>query len=83
MLDHLYIRPGPDREGIGSRFVALAKVAPAGWPRPVHVPGNAGARRFYERHGFRVVDFDDDGARNEEHQPDVRYRWRPAEPTIS
>ena len=40
---------------------------------------NTGARRFYERHGFRVVDLDD-GARNEEGQPDVRYRWLPVGP---
>lgn len=41
---------------------------------------NAGARRFYERHGFRPIRFTD-GAANEEKMPDVRYRWeRPAAP---
>ncbi|MYU47846.1 GNAT family N-acetyltransferase, partial [Streptomyces sp. SID7803] len=38
---------------------------------------NAAARAFYERHGFIAVAFDD-GSRNEEKEPDVRYRWSPA-----
>ena len=33
---------------------------------------NAGARRFYERHGFVAVAFGD-GTGNEEGEPDVRY----------
>ena len=33
---------------------------------------NAGARRFYERHGFVAVAFGD-GSANEEGEPDVRY----------
>jgi GNAT superfamily N-acetyltransferase len=36
---------------------------------------NAGARRFYERHGFRAIRFTD-GQDNEEKTPDVRYRWQ-------
>jgi GNAT superfamily N-acetyltransferase len=35
---------------------------------------NTGARRFYERHGFRAIRFTD-GRDNEENMPDVRYRW--------
>jgi GNAT superfamily N-acetyltransferase len=35
---------------------------------------NIGARRFYERNGFRPIRFTD-GAHNEERLPDVRYRW--------
>ncbi len=34
---------------------------------------NLGARRFYERNGFEATEFTD-GADNEEHEPDVRYR---------
>jgi GNAT superfamily N-acetyltransferase len=37
---------------------------------------NEGARRFYERHGCRVVQLTD-GAQNEEREPDVQYEWRP------
>ena len=64
------------------RFVGLAKsLRPAGLELYTFQV-NAGARRFYERHGFRVVDLDD-GARNEEGQPDVRYRWLPVDPSDS
>ena len=76
MLDHLYVRPGRTGMGLGSRFVRLAKTRRPDGLDLYTFQVNAGARRFYERHGFRVVDMDD-GARNEEHQPDVRYRWRP------
>ena len=68
--------------GLGSRFVRLAKTRRPHGLDLYTFQVNAGARRFYERHGFRVVDLDD-GARNEEHQPDVRYRWRPTDATAS
>ena len=74
-LDQLYVAPGHTGRGIGSRLVDLAKARqPAGlqlWTFQV----NDGARRFYERHGFRAVE-QTDGAGNEERQPDVRYAWR-------
>jgi hypothetical protein len=34
---------------------------------------NMNARAFYERIGFRVVDF----GVSEEGEPDMHYRWRP------
>jgi len=37
--------------------------------------GDRGARRFYERHGFRAIHLTD-GRDNEEKMPDVRYRWQ-------
>jgi ribosomal protein S18 acetylase RimI-like enzyme len=37
---------------------------------------NAGARRFYERHGLTAIEFTE-GERNEEKTPDVRYEWKP------
>ena len=38
---------------------------------------NEGARRFYERHGFRLVRLTD-GDGNMEKEPDALYEWRPA-----
>jgi GNAT superfamily N-acetyltransferase len=74
-IEHLYIAPGHTGSGIGSRLITLAKERqPAGlqlWTFQV----NAGARRFYERHGFMAVELTD-GAANEERQPDVRYAWK-------
>jgi GNAT superfamily N-acetyltransferase len=74
-LDQLYVAPGHTGRGIGSRLLGLAKERePTGlqlWTFQV----NDGARRFYERHGFRAVEVTD-GSGNEERQPDVRYAWR-------
>ncbi|MFB6548822.1 GNAT family N-acetyltransferase [Streptomyces sp. NPDC056405] len=75
-LSQLYLAPDWRGRGIGDRFVALAKErGPRGlslWTFQVNTP----AHRFYERHGFRAVEWTD-GARNEEREPDVRYVWRP------
>jgi GNAT superfamily N-acetyltransferase len=73
-VEQLYVRRPWTGRGIGSRLIALAKERrPEGlelWTFQV----NAGARRFYERHGFRAVEMTD-GQANEERQPDVRYVW--------
>lgn len=75
-LDQLYLHPEHRGRGLGDRFVDLAKERrPEGldlWCFQVNAP----ARRFYERHGFHPVEWTD-GTRNEESEPDVRYRWRP------
>lgn len=73
-VEQLYLSPAWTGRGIGSRLVLLAQARrPAGlelWTFQV----NDGARRFYERHGFRAVELTD-GSGNEEAQPDVRYVW--------
>lgn len=74
-LEQLYIAPDRLGEGLGRRFVDLARErSPAGldlWTFQV----NDRARRFYERNGFVAVEFTDGD--NQERQPDVRYAWRP------
>ena len=40
---------------------------------------NVPARRFYERHGLRLIE-QTDGSRNEEQTPDALYEWRSADP---
>jgi len=73
-LDQLYIAPSWTGRRIGSHLVELAKrLRPTGLSLYTFQV-NQRARRFYERHGFEFVD-ENDGARNEEHQPDVRYAW--------
>jgi len=73
-VEQLYVSPGRTGRGLGSSLVRHAQARrPAGlelWTFQV----NVGARRFYERHGFRAVELTD-GAGNEERQPDVRYVW--------
>ena len=75
-ISQLYLAPEWRGHGIGDRLIALAKgVRPRGltlWTFEV----NGAARRFYERHGFTVVDHSA-GADNEEHEPAVRYAWTP------
>lgn len=65
----------PERvgQGIGTRLLLHGLRA---LPRPVQLytfQANTGARRFYERHGFRAIRFAD-GHDNEEHCPDVLYQ---------
>jgi GNAT superfamily N-acetyltransferase len=75
-LEQLYLDPDRRGQGIGDRFVALAKERqPRGlqlWTFQVNEP----ARRFYLRHGFVEVERTD-GAGNEEREPDVRLVWEP------
>jgi len=76
-LDQLYLDPPWRGQGIGDRLVELAKQrCPTGlalWTFQV----NTSAQRFYGRHGFVEVERTD-GHGNEEHEPDVRLVWRPA-----
>ena len=75
-IEHLYVRPGQQSRGIGSRLLELAKECrPQGLSLYVFEP-NLGAIRFYERHGFTTVERSD-GSRNEEKVPDRRMTWRP------
>ncbi len=76
-IDQLSVHPTQVARGIGRRLLmhALATLK-----QPVQLytfQANHHARAFYERHGFHAVAFSD-GAGNEEHCPDVLYRWQPA-----
>ena len=74
-LEHLYVRSGWTSKGIGRELLDVV-INEARLVTPVlrlHTfQCNAGARRFYERHGFAAVAFGD-GADNEEKEPDIRY----------
>lgn len=77
-IDQLHVHPRFQNRGLGAALVQTAKRSPAGsaglqlWT----FQANAGARRFYARHGFAEVEWTD-GQRNEEKTPDVRLEWRP------
>jgi len=73
---HLYVRPEEQDRGVGTALLELAKERrPAGLQLWVF-QRNVGARRFYERHGFTLVELTD-GSGNEEREPDARYVWEP------
>lgn len=74
-LDQLYLLPGHFRRGIGSLLIAKAKERSPERLSLFTFQRNSGARAFYERHGFRLVDLND-GSRNEEGEPDALYAWR-------
>ncbi|WP_203551863.1 GNAT family N-acetyltransferase [Actinospica acidiphila] len=77
MLDHLYLRPDVRRQGIGTLLLdEVRRHSPEGLV--LHVfQQNIGARAFYERHGFTVLDISD-GSRNMENLPDMTLRWTPS-----
>lgn len=71
-VDQLYLSPGYTGQGLGS---SLLRHAHSLLPRPIRLytfQANAGARRFYERHGYQPIAFTS-GSENEEHCPDVLY----------
>ena len=75
-LENLYVDPDAQARSIGSALLDHAKQQrPAGFDFWVFQK-NDGARRFYERHGCRLVELTD-GAGNMEKEPDARYEWRP------
>ncbi|MGN6305160.1 MAG: GNAT family N-acetyltransferase [Mesorhizobium sp.] len=73
-LNLLYLNPEWTGQGIGGRLLEMA-TAGAGETKLYCFQANAGARRFYERHGFRAAAFSA-GSANEEGLPDVLYTRR-------
>ena len=73
-IDQLYVEPTMTGRGIGARLVTLAKRERPEELRLWTFESNAGAQRFYERHGF-VATRRTEGD-NEEGAPDILYVWR-------
>jgi len=74
-ITQMAVDPGRVGMGLGS---ALLSHATESLPLPIRLytfQQNTGARRFYERNGFNVVQFSD-GQDNEEKCPDVLYELR-------
>jgi GNAT superfamily N-acetyltransferase len=76
-LDHLYVDPEAQDAGIGTALLDHAKRLQPGGLELWTFQRNTGARRFYERHGFALVERTD-GSGNMEREPDARYAWRPS-----
>ena len=71
-VNQMAVDPVLVNQGIGTLLLARAKRTLALPIRLYTFQANAGARRFYERHGFVPIAFTD-GRANEEHCPDVLY----------
>jgi GNAT superfamily N-acetyltransferase len=77
LLEHLYVHPEAQNHGVGATLLTVAKEERRpGALRLWVFQKNAGARRFYERHGFALVRLTD-GRGNEEREPDALYQWQP------
>ena len=74
VLEHLYVSPHLQGQGLGTLLLAAAKMASPRGLRLHVFQRNLSARRFYERRGFRLVELRD-GSSNEEGEPDAVYQW--------
>jgi len=73
-LDHLYIDPGAQSRGFGTMLLQHVKTLRPQGLRLWVFQKNLGARRFYERHDFRLEKLTD-GSSNMEREPDALYSW--------
>jgi ribosomal protein S18 acetylase RimI-like enzyme len=81
VLEKLYVDPDAQNRGVGSALLDQAKaLRPHGFVLWVFQE-NTGARRLYERHGFRVAALRfGSAADNMEGEPDALYAWTPLSP---
>ena len=73
-LDHLYVDADSQSRGFGSMLLEHVKGLQPQGTRLWVFQKNAGARRFYERHDFRLEKLTD-GSSNMEREPDALYSW--------
>jgi GNAT superfamily N-acetyltransferase len=71
-IHQMAVAPRLVNRGVGTLLLAHALRTLVPPIRLYTFQANAGARRFYERHGFEPLEFTD-GQANEEHCPDVLY----------
>jgi putative acetyltransferase len=74
-LDHLFVDPGHQGRGVGSRLLDHAMALRPGKLALVTLQRNERARRFYEKRGFRVTKRG--VSPPPENEPDVWYAWSP------
>jgi ribosomal protein S18 acetylase RimI-like enzyme len=73
-VSQLYVSPREQGRGIGTALLDHAKTVSPRYLELWVFQKNEGARRFYERHGFRLVRLTD-GADNMAREPDALYAW--------
>jgi len=74
-IDQLYVHPDHWRKGIGGQLLSQARLLSPQhlWLYTLQI--NLNARSFYEKHGFRAIEFGVSPA--PESEPDVKYAWEP------
>jgi ribosomal protein S18 acetylase RimI-like enzyme len=75
-IDHLYVHPGVQRQGVGRKLLEFARQRSPGhvWLYTLQI--NSNARAFYEKNGFIAEVFGVSPA--PENEPDVQYHWHPS-----
>jgi ribosomal protein S18 acetylase RimI-like enzyme len=71
-VSQLYIHNDFQGRGIGKRLLEIAKAQSSGRLTLYTFEVNKKARRFYEKHGFKIIGR---GHENEENLPDILYEW--------
>jgi ribosomal protein S18 acetylase RimI-like enzyme len=71
-VNQLYIHNDFQGRGIGRRLLEIAKEKSSGRLSLYTFEINKKARRFYEKHGFKIIGR---GHENEENLPDILYEW--------
>ena len=75
MINHLYVHPDYQRQGIGVLLLAFARqLSPSGL-QLFTLQINAIARAFYEKNGFEAAKFGISPP--PESEPDILYHWKP------
>jgi ribosomal protein S18 acetylase RimI-like enzyme len=72
-INQLYIHTGYQGSGIGERLLNRAKEQSSGTLKLYTFEIKENARRFYEKHGFKIIGR---GHENEENLPDILYEWK-------
>jgi GNAT superfamily N-acetyltransferase len=72
-IDHLYVHPDHWRKGLGLQLITHARsLSPKRlWLYTLQI--NTNARAFYEKNGFKPIEFGVSPA--PENEPDVKYEW--------
>ena len=81
-VEQLYVEPVEQGTGVGTVLLDFAKEeSPTRLQLHTH-QANTGARKFYEKRGFRAVQYGISPA--PENEPDVRYEWggKGSEPAV-
>ncbi|MEA2453507.1 MAG: hypothetical protein QOG04_2217 [Actinomycetota bacterium] len=71
-LEQMYVHPDHQGIEVGTALLERARQLSPTRLQLYTFARNEGARRFYERHGFKAIAFGQD---NEENEPDVLYEW--------
>lgn len=72
-LSQIYLEKAGQGRGLGTTLLNFAKEASPGRLVCYTFQRNEGAKKFYEKNGFKAIGY---GTANEENLPDILYEWK-------